>query len=167
MEWVDNIEWGKKPKGFPVVFTKVEVQRLLSFLYDRHRLIGVLMYGSGLRLIECLRLRISDLDFDYSQIAVRSGKGNKDRKTMFPRKIQDRIREQIVKAEIIRDQDLGKGFGSVFLPYALDKKYSNASREIGWQYLFPAENLSKDPRSGRVGRHHIGKGAFQRAFKKP
>ncbi len=166
MEWVDNIEWAKKPKKLPVVFTREEVGRILSFLHGQHRLIGLLMYGSGLRSIECLRLRIKDLDFDYNQITVRSGKGNKDRKTMFPSKVQDRIREQIARVEIIHDQDLSKGFGSVYLPYALDKKYPNANREIGWQYLFPAENLSKDPRSGKVRRHHVGKGAFQRAFKK-
>lgn len=103
------------------------------------------MYGAGQRLMECFKLRIKDLDFDCSQITVRDGKGQKDRVTMFPKKVQNRIKVQIEKVKIIHDQDLEQGFGRVYLPNALERKYPNANKEFGWQYLLPAGKRSRDP----------------------
>ena len=114
-----------------------------------------LLYGAGLRLIECVRLRVSDVDFDYRQIVVRNGKGNKDRVVPLPEKLVTPIRQQLEKVRILHDQDLQAGFGEVHLPFALARKYPNAARELRWQYLFPSVKLSVDPRSKQVMRHHI------------
>ncbi len=166
IDWVDRIIWAKNPKKLPVVFSKLEVKKIIAFLHGDSYLIGLLMYGAGLRLMECLRLRIKDLDFDYSQITVRDGKGQKDRVTMFPKKVQNRIKVQFEKVKIIHDQDLEQGFGCVYLPHALERKYLNANKEFGWQYLLPAGKRSQDPRAGIIRRHHIGKDVFQRAIKR-
>ena len=162
---LENTVWAKRPKKLPVVYTKDEVKSVLKNLKGTEWIICNLLYGAGLRLIECLRLRTQDIDFTYNQIIVRSGKGDKDRITILPD-----IMKEVLKARLndVRKQhlkDLEKGYGNVYLPYALEKKYPNAMQEWGWQYVFPSGDLSVDPRSGMVRRHHLNESAIQKAVK--
>lgn len=122
-----------------------------------------LLYGAGLRLMECIRLRVKDIDFGLNQITVRDGKGGKDRVTVLPGSLISLLKRQLAMAKALHESDLKQGFGQVYLPHALAQKYHNASREWGWQYVFPAAKLSLDPRSGAVRRHHIDEQALQRA----
>ena len=124
-----------------------------------------LLYGSGLRLMECLRLRVKDLDFEYHQIVVRDGKGGKDRVTILPSSLAEPLRRHLARVRRLHDRDLEEGFGWVYLPFALERKYPDASRQWPWQYVFPAAKLSKDPRSGAVRRHHVAETVLQRAVK--
>lgn len=160
-----EIHWAKRPKKIPVVFTKTEVHKVLANLSGVHWLMGMLLYGSGLRLNECLHLRIKDVDFDYKQITVRSGKGNKDRITMLPEKIEKKLIDHIKKVKKLHEKDLKNGYGSVFLPDAIEKKYPNAAKEFKWQYVFPSRNISKDPRSEEYRRHHMYDSVLQKALK--
>ena len=128
-------------------------------------LMASLLYGSGLRLMECVRLRIKDIDFEMNQITVRSGKGNKDRITMLPEKLKESLQQHLNKVKALHEDDLKNGYGSVYLLFALEKKYKNASREWAWQYVFPASKLSKDPRSEKTRRHHLSESALQKAVK--
>ncbi len=128
-------------------------------------LMASLLYGSGLRLMECVRLRIKDIDFEMNQITVRSGKGNKDRITMLPEKLKEPLRQHLNKVQALHADDMKKGYGSVYLPFALEKKYKNAAREWGWQYVFPSSKLSKDPRSDKTRRHHLAESSLQKAVK--
>jgi integron integrase len=160
-----QIEAAQRPQRLPVVFTRDEAKTILSHLTGEHFLIASLLYGSGLRLMECLQLRVKDLDFAYGQITVRDGKGEKDRRTMLPASLGEPLRRQLEKAELLHKQDLIEGYGAVYLPYALERKYPNAPREWGWQYIFPAANRSTDPRSGMIRRHHIFEDSIQRAVK--
>ena len=162
---IDAIEIAKRPSRLPVVFSKQEVQEILSHLGGLQHLMASLLYGSGLRLMECIRLRIKDIDFDYQQITVRDGKGRKDRVTMLPKPTIEPIKFQIKRVQQLHQQDLAQGYGAVYLPDALIKKYPQANQELLWQYIFPAENRSIDPRSGIVRRHHIGAQSLQRAMK--
>jgi integron integrase len=125
-----------------------------------------ILYGSGLRAIECLRLRVKDLDFEMSEIIVRDGKGKKDRVTILPDDIKDPLRKHLVFIKQVHNNDLSKGFGRVYLPYALSKKYKNADTEFIWQYVFPAKTMSIDPRSGIKRRHHIHQSSLNKAIKK-
>jgi len=143
-----NITWAKKPKRLPVVFTSAEAQIVIAKLSGTHQLMAMLLYGSGLRLSECLQLRVKDIDFDSRQITVRSGKGNKDRVTLLPEKTIPLLKDQILFVNGLHRQDMKDGFTSVELPYALEKKYPNAGQELGWKFIFPATQISKDPRSG-------------------
>jgi len=161
----ENLIWARRPEKLPEVFTMDEMDRVLTQLNDIYWLLGLLMYGAGLRLIECLRLRIKDIDFIYKKITVREGKGEKDRITMLPELSISAIQQQLVKVKEQHDEDLQEGFGTVYLPYALAKKYPNANKEWGWQYLFPASQLSIDPRSGVTQRHHFDESAVQKAVK--
>ena len=120
-----------------------------------HQIMVKILYGSGLRAIECLRLRVKDLDFDMNQIIVRDGKGKIDRATILPVDIKDPLRTHLIFIKQLHENDLSKGFGRVYLPYALEKKYKNADMEYVWQYVFPAKTISIDPRSGIKRRHHI------------
>ena len=163
---IDNIERPKRPARLPVVFTRSEVKAILAHLDGVHHLMANLLYGSGLRLIECLRLRVKDVDFENQQITVRDGKGKKDRVTMLPNSVIEPLKLQLEKAKRLHQQDLAEGYGAVYLPYALEQKYPNASREWGWQYVFPAAKGSVDPGSGVTRRHHIGEDSLQRAVKK-
>ncbi len=166
---IDDVERAKKPAKLPVVFTKKETSEILlridggkgSFKW----LMASLLYGSGLRLMECVRLRIKDIDFEMNQITVRSGKGNKDRITVLPEKLKESLQQHINKVKALHEDDLKNGYGSVYLPFALEKKYKNASREWAWQYIFPASKLSKDPRSEKTRRHHLSESALQKAVK--
>lgn len=156
----------KMPERLPVVLSRQEVKTILAYLEGLPWLMAYLMYGSGLRLMECVRLRIKDVDFDYHQITVRDGKGAKDRVTMLPKVIVEALRQRIAKMKVLHAQDLAEGFGDVYLPYALDRKYPNTAKEFGWQYVFAAQKRSVDPRSGKTMRHHIGQKVLQGAVKK-
>ena len=155
----------KRPKRLPVVLTRAEVNRLLDALTDTYRLMAGLLYGSRLRLMECMRLRIKDVDFAHNQIMVRDGKGQKDRVTILPQRFQPPLRAHLVRVKEQHETDLAQGFGAVYLWPALERKYPNAVREWIWQYVFPSGRLSVDPRSGKVRRHHIHENALQRAVK--
>jgi integron integrase len=126
---------------------------------------ATLIYGSGMRLLECLRLRIKDVDFDYKQLVIRDAKGQKDRITVLPVSLVEPLRAHLARVHGLHESDLREGFGSVYLPFALSNKYPNADREWGWQYVFPSTRRSIDPRSGRERRHHAPEDALQRAFK--
>ena len=160
-----DIIWAKKPKKLPVVFTRKEVKAVLEQLCGTKWIMANLLYGAGLRLMECLRLRVKDIDFEYNQITVRDGKGAKDRVTMLPEKVQKDLVEHLKKVKCRHDEDLRKGFGTVYLPYALARKYPNANKEWIWQYIFPASQLSIDPRSGKKQRHHLDKTVLTKAVK--
>jgi len=166
LPYVSNIERARRRKRVPVVFTRAEVKSVLTSLAGTHRLIVGLLYGSGLRLMECLRLRVKDLDFTYGQLTVRDGKGEKDRVTMVPESLRQPLERHLQKVRMLHEDDLKAGFGEVHLPYALAKKYPRAAKEWGWQYVFPAPNFSIDPRSGRKRRHHLSDNAVQAAVKK-
>ena len=155
----------KKPEKVPTVFSREEAKKVISHLEGRHWLIVNILYGSGLRLIECLRLRIKDIDFAYNQIVVRAGKGEKDRCTMLPQKLKEPLTFHLTNVKQLHKQFLKKGYGTVELPYALAKKYPNAEKEWKWQYVFPADRVSKDPRSGAVRRHHLHESSVQKAVK--
>jgi integron integrase len=165
MPWLDSVTRAKKPKRLPVVMTTAEVDLLLRQLSGIKWLMASLLYGSGLRLLECLRLRVQDIEFEKQQIMVRSGKGGKDRVTVLPQSLIEPLRRQIEKVRIIHEEDLSEGFGEVYLPFALERKYPNAATAFGWQYLFPADKRSRDPRSGKIRRHHLGETVLQRAIK--
>lgn len=149
----------------PVVCTTDEIRAILHIMSGIHALMGKLLYGSGLRLMECIRLRVQDIDFGQQQIYIRDGKGNKDRTTLLPENIIERLESHINKVKKLHEKDLSEGYGSVYLPHALSRKYPNAQNEFGWQYLFPAKNRSQDPRSGNIYRHHVMQSGLQKAVK--
>jgi integron integrase len=165
LPWLDNVTQAKTPKRLPVVLTVSEVQSVLSRLAGTHALIASLLYGCGMRLMEAVRLRVKDVEFARREIVVREGKGFKDRVTMLPETVIAALKTHLVKVKALHDEDLAQGFGEVYLPFALDKKYPNAAREWGWQYVFPSKNLSLDPRSGKTRRHHLDEKGVQRAVK--
>lgn len=155
----------KRPERLPTVLNRADVRRLLDELNGIHRLQAQLLYGSGLRLLECLRLRVKDLDFTYRQITVRDGKGQKDRRTMLPIRLVAPLQTQLEQVQIMHQDDLRQGFGTVFLPDALARKFPNAEREWCWQYVFPAYRRSPDPRSGVIRRHHMDESGLQKAVR--
>jgi len=165
LPWLDNVEQAKAPKRLPVVLTRHEIQAVLSRMQGTHWLIANMLYGTGMRIMECLRLRVKDVDFSRKEILIRDGKGFKDRVTMLPELLVNPFREHLKNVKILHDQDLAVGYGSVYMPNALEKKYPSASRDWGWQYAFPTIGMSTDPRSGEIRRHHIQDQAFQRAMK--
>lgn len=165
LPYVSNIERARKPKRLPTVFTRDETKRILANLEGTHWLVAGLLYGSGLRLMECLRLRVKDIDFSYSQLTVRDGKGEKDRPTLLPAKLKEPLMRHLHGVKLMHEADLTAGYGEVYLPYALAKKYPNAPRQWGWQYVFPAANRSIDPRSGTERRHHLSESTVQKAVK--
>jgi integron integrase len=134
-------------------------------LNGTHALIASLLYGGGMRLMEAVRLRVKDVDFARREILVREGKGFKDRVTMLPEVVVATLKAHLVKVKALHEEDLAQGYGEVYLPFALDKKYPNAGREWAWQYVFPSKNLSVDPRSGKTRRHHVDEKGVQRAVK--
>ena len=155
----------KRPERLPTVLTHEEVLRVIRQLSGTHKLMSQLLYGSGLRLMECARLRVKDVDFEYKIITVRDGKGEKDRVTPLPDSIIPDLQRQIERVRLLHQEDLSENAGEVYLPYALEKKYPNAARELIWQYLFPASKRSLDPRSGAERRHHLDPSGLQRAVK--
>ena len=166
LDWIDNINWSKRPKKLPVVFTKDEVKKVLTMIDGQQWLMASLLYGAGLRLMECIRLRIQDIDFGYHQLVVRNGKGEKDRVTLLPDQLYEHLNKQVDKVRILHQLDLEKGFGRVHLPNALERKYPNAASEFRWQYFFPAGKISSDPRSGIKRRHHVSKDSLHSSVKK-
>lgn len=165
LPWLDNVVRAKKPPRLPVVLTREEVRMLLSRLGQQNWLMASLLYGSGLRLKECLRLRVKDIDFDYKQIVVRDGKGEKNRVTMLPASLLEPLRKHLGYVSSIHVRDLREGFGKVNLPYALARKYPKANKEWPWQFVFPAAQRSRDPRSKEIYRHHLGEWVLQKAVK--
>jgi integron integrase len=163
LERIEDVERARLSRHLPVVLTRDEVSKVLNNLDGVAYLAAALMYGSGLRLMECLRLRVKDLDFSYNQIIVRSGKGGKDRVTPMPAKLKEPLRKQLLKARLLHQQDLQEGFGTVGLPYALARKLPGAQRDWAWQYVFPAGKRSRDPRSGIEQRHHLHESVLQKA----
>jgi integron integrase len=155
----------RQPGRLPTVLTKSEAARVLSAMTGTPQLMAKLLYGSGLRAMECLRLRVKDLDFERRQILVRDGKGEKDRVTMLPDSLIVPLRDHLQRVQHIHQQDLAAGFGSVYLPYALDVKYPNAAKEWAWQYVFPAKTRSIDPRTGLEQRHHLNESNLQKAVR--
>ena len=165
LPYIDNIERAKRPQRLPVVFTRSEVKRILANLDGIHHLIASLLYGTGMRLMEGLRLRVKDIDFEYRQITVRDGKGQKDRRTMLPESLVEQLQQQLQKAKRLHDQDLAMGYGTVEMPYALERKYPNTHSEWKWQFVFPSWKRSIDPRTKIIRRHHIYERSIQRAVK--
>ncbi|TAN83598.1 MAG: integron integrase [Gallionella sp.] len=166
LPWLDKVTQAKAPKRLPVVMTRGEVQSVLARMDGSVWLIASLLYGSGLRIMECLRLRVKDVDFSRREILVREGKGFKDRVTMLPASLVQPLKQHLERVKVLHGEDLTKGYGEVFMPMALEKKYPNAGKSWGWQYVFPSRNLSADPRSGVVRRHHADEKTIQRAMKK-
>lgn len=166
LPWLTEVTQAKVPKRLPVVLARDEVQAVLTRLDGTSWLITSLLYGSGLRMMECLRLRVKDLDLTRREILVREGKGFKDRVTMLPVSLVEPLRLHLQKVKSLHDADLATGYGEVYMPMALDKKYPNAGKSWSWQYVFPSGKLSVDPRSGVVRRHHVDEKAIQRAMKK-
>lgn len=156
----------KVPEKLPTVLSRDEARALIDAIPGVYQLIAKILYGAGLRGIECLRLRVKDIDFGQHQIIVRNGKGDKDRDTLLPDNIVQDIKNHLVHVKQSHDYDLSKGYGCVYLPYALEAKYKNANRDWGWQYVFPSESLSVDPRSNITRRHHIHLSTVNRTFYK-
>ncbi len=161
-----NIVRAKRPKKLPVVLTRDEIDLLLKQMKGLHWLMSALMYGTGMRLMECIRLRVLDIDFTYKQITIREGKGLKDRHVPLPERLVVPLKEKLHQGRQLHDDDLNNGYGEVYLPYALSRKYPNAAREWRWQYIFPSGKLSVDPRSGAARRHHVDESGLQKAIKR-
>ncbi|MHB1141998.1 MAG: integron integrase [Sulfuricaulis sp.] len=165
LDWMEDIVRAKRTERIPEVMSPEQVRRLLDQLEGTHQLMARLIYGTGMRLMEAVRLRVRDVDFHYRQITVRNGKGNKDRVTVLPGLLFEPLKAHMARVKALHEKDLADGFGHVYLPYALARKYPNAEREWGWQYVFPASTRSTDPRSGAVRRHHVFEQNLQRAIK--
>ena len=165
LAWLDDVTRAKRPSRLPTVLPKEQVLQLLDAMNGTNGLIARLLYGTGMRLMEAMRLRIQDIDFDYRQIIVRQGKGAKDRSTVLPESLIEPLKQQLAQAKRIHQLDLEEGFGCVYLPFALERKYPNACREWGWQYVFPSTNRSVDPRGEVIRRHHLDEKNVQRAMR--
>lgn len=165
LPWLDEIVRARRRRRPPEVLTRGEVRRVLGCMEGTPRLIAGLLYGGGLRLLEALRLRVKDVDFAANVVTVRQGKGGKDRRTILPASVKDALRVHVEQVRRVHRRDLGRGLGAVYLPEALQRKYPNAAREFGWQYLFPAARLWRDPVTGATGRHHIDESVMQKAMK--
>jgi integron integrase len=159
---IENVERAKRPKRVPVVFTPDEARRILARIHGTHLLMASLLYGAGLRLMECVRLRVKDLDFQYKQITVRDGKGERDRRTMLPQPLIEPLQRHLARVKLQHEDDVRAGHGAVYLPYALERKYPSAPTDWLWQYVFPSTKLSKDPRTVVTRRHHSSEDRFQR-----
>jgi integron integrase len=160
---LDGVVRVRRPARVPTVLTRTEVDAILDRLEGTPRLVASLLYGSGLRLLEALRLRVKDIDFAMGQLVIRDGKGRKDRITMLPQRLHAPIRAQLQMARLLHEQDLAAGYGAVYVPDALARKYPNAPRSWIWQYAFPAPKRSTDPRSGVMRRHHLSESSIQKA----
>jgi integron integrase len=165
LDFIDNVQRVSRPAKLPVVFTPAEARAVLAHLKGDYRLMAELLYGSGLRLMECVRLRVKDIDFGYNRITVRDGKGLRERVALLSRQIQRSLRAHLERIKELHQQDLGGGGGKVYLPFALKRKYPNAERDWIWQYVFPAVKPSLDPLSGKMRRHHVSEKNLQNAVK--
>ncbi len=155
----------KRRMNLPTVLTQKEVSKLLGNMKGKHALMAKLLYGCGLRLLECVRLRVKDVDFGQGRIFIRNSKGGKDRTVIMPDSIQQELQEQIDYVIALHKEDIREDFGEVYIPAALSRKYPNASKDTEWQYVFPAKKLSKDPRSRKTTRHHVLESGLQKAVK--
>ncbi len=165
LPWLDNIESAQRPKRLPVVLTTDEVEALLARVHGTVGLMLRLIYGTGMRIMECVRLRVKDVDFARGEIIIREGKGAKDRVTMLPASLAAPLQQHLARVRTLHKSDLKAGFGDVYLPHALARKYPNAGREWCWQYVFPSSKLSDDPRSGITRRWHAHENTIQRAMR--
>lgn len=167
LPWLDDVERAKAPKRLPVVLTPQEVQAILKQLHGTNHLVVSLLYGTGMRILEVLRLRVKDVDFARKEILIRDGKGFKDRVTMLPVSVIAPLKAHLERVKSLHEQDLHAGYGAVYMPNALDKKYPYAARDWAWQYVFPSQKLSIDPRSedAVTRRHHVQDQAIQRAVR--
>ncbi len=163
---IEGVARAHKPKRVPVVFTQSEVKAVISRLSGRPCLIVCLLYGSGMRLIEALRLRVKDVDFGRNQITVRDGKGEKDRVTMLPQTIVEDLHLHLKRVRLMHEEDCAKSYGEAWLPYALSRKYLNAGSEWGWQYVFPSAKLSQAPEGGKIRRHHLSETPVQKIVRR-
>jgi integron integrase len=159
-----TIERAKRPQRLPTVFSREEVPLVLAQLQGTNRLMGSLLYGAGLRLMECVRLRVKDIDFAYHQIIVRDGKGAQDRVTMLPRTMEERLKQHLIQVKALHEIDLLEGYGEAYLPYALARKEPYAGKSWIWQYVFPARKRSRDPQSQAERRHHVSESVLQKAM---
>lgn len=166
LPWMENVVRAKRARRLPVVLSRAEVQRVLAQMEGRPWLLASLLYGAGLRLLEVLRLRVKDIDFDRCEIVVRDGKGAKDRGTMLPQALIPQLRQEVERTRVLHATDLDAGFGSVWLPHALARKYRNAHHEFGWQYVFPGRQRSIDPRDDAERRHHVDDAVLSRSLKR-
>ena len=163
--WLDGVQRATRPPRLPTVLTRDETERLLATMVGTRWLLASLLYGAGLRVIECLRLRVKDVDLSYRQILVRDGKGEKDRVTVLPEALIEPMRAHLERVRMLHARDLQQGYGEVHLPYALSRKYPRAGKEWAWQYVFPSKNRSADPDDGVIRRHHLDESVPQRAVK--
>jgi integron integrase len=166
LPWMDGVTRAKRPRRLPLVLSRAEVARVLARVDGRDWLVLSLLYGSGMRLMEALRLRIKDVDFARNAILVRDGKGAKDRISVLPAVLVEPLQRQVERVRALHAGDLAQGGGAVWLPHALSRKYPNAAREMAWQYMFPAAGLSRDPRDGTLRRQHLDEQVVQRAMKR-
>jgi integron integrase len=162
LPWIGDVVRAHRPKRLPTVLTREECQRVIAHLRGVHWLIAGLLYGSGLRLLEALRLRVKDVDFYHRRILVREGKGAKDRVTILAKSVAMALEAHLKNVRVLHDDAVTRGFGGVELPYALDRKYPHAHLRWGWQYVFPAASPTPDPRTGRTRRHHVHEESVQR-----
>jgi integron integrase len=163
LPWLDEVVAAKNSRRLPVVLTPGEVRRLLAELAGTPGLVASLLYGTGMRLLEALRLRVKDVEFERREIVVRDGKGAKDRITVLPENLIAPLQQQLAHVRVLHQRDLAEGFGEVGLPHALALKYPNTGRAWGWQWVFPAAHRSIDPRSGALRRHHLGESSVQKS----
>ncbi len=163
LEWMNNVVRARRERRIPVVFTQDEARSVIAHLNDKYWLMGSLMYGAGLRVMECLRLRIKDLDYNYRQITVHDGKGQMDRRTVLPDCVTERLGEYLVRVRKLHSSDVNAGISGVSLPYTLARKYPKAGLEWDWQYIFPSSKRSKNPYSDAIERHHADQSGVQRA----
>lgn len=166
LPWMDNVVRAKRTQHVPTVLSRDEMNRLLATMEGRPWLLTSLLYGTGMRLMECLRLRVKDVDFSRNEIAVRDGKGGKDRRTVLPRSLVEPLLREIERARTLHAADLADGYGEARLPHALARKYPRAARDFGWQYVFPSVQRSRDPIDGIERRHHFDDAILSRAMKK-
>jgi len=166
LEPFGDLTWAKKPETLPVILSKEEIKALLSYLNGKDWIMVAIMYGCGLRVDECTRLRVKDIDFARFQVVVHRGKGEKDRPVPLPQVLIQPLQEHLIKVKKLHDADLKNGLGAVDLPFALDRKYTGLSREFNWQYVFPSQDISPNKISGNLQRHHTSERTIQRAFAK-
>lgn len=166
LPWLESVVRAKRPRRLPSVLSTEEVRGLLAAMEGRPWLVASLLYGTGMRLMEALRLRVKDVDFARNEVLVRDGKGAKDRRTMLPRSLAEPLQREIERARLLHGRDLAEGFGEARLPHALARKYPRAGRDFGWQFVFPSAHRSRDPVDGTMRRHHFDDGILARALKR-